>query len=497
MLDQKTKLTYPLRLALTFNRRDLARLLGLWLALAAFPAMKAPGLCQTLPAGWAETELPRIQRIDLLNGFRVLVVEKSAGEKAFVNLLIKAGSAADPPYKEGLASLTASSLFAANQKISPERLKDELEFLGARLRPRVDTDATEFHAEVSSSSLDAFLTLLTNLVVRPIFSGVAVDRAKRELSDSSHSVFAPEQASQKRLREVLFERTPCGRPTQGSVESIAKLNLVDVEKFHQTYYVPNNAALIVIGGHSTNRLGGLVREKFGRWIKTEFSQPDSISDLSITSRVIQIIDQKDSEDAILTLGNPGPPRQTPDHQALTALTMLLEGIGPGSRLEKLFRSRNVPYRSLKAEFHSMKTCGEVRVTAQVPVNFLRLAIQAVLDSIEGVKSEPVTESELALVKSVLLTQHKASVNSDASLRNLVSEIELHDLARDFLVAFPSRVERLSPERIQEAAKNYLSSTRIAVVVVGDAEKLKAELTGFGSFEFIEDRESKPAASAVR
>jgi predicted Zn-dependent peptidase len=77
-----------------------------------------------------------------------------------------------------------------------------------------------------------------------------------------------------------------------------------------------------------------------------------------------------------------------------------------------------------------------------------------------------------------------------------TQMELHDLARDFLTAFPARVERLSGERIQEAAKNYLSGSRIAVVVAGDADRLKSLLGVLGPPEILNTVGSRPMPAAT-
>ena len=73
------------------------------------------------------------------------------------------------------------------------------------------------------------------------------------------------------------------------------------------------------------------------------------------------------------------------------------------------------------------------------------------------------------------------------LAKQVTEIELYDLARDFLGAFPSSAEPLSGGRIQEVAKNYRSATRIAALAVGDRGKVGADSSGFRTVEFFENR----------
>jgi len=467
-------------------------LLLLW---AGISGAAVSGLCQTLAPGGATSESPRVERIDLLNGFRVLAVEKQAG-RTLLNLLIKSGSAADPQGKEGVAFFTARGILSANQKASPERWKDELDFLGAEVRVHVDVDATLFQAEVASANLEALLTYLMNAVLRPAFSEPGLERLKREHSHSQEPSSDLQALSQEYLPHLLFEGTPCGHSTQGRAESVQTLRVADLEEFHRTHYLPNNAALIIVGGPPASRLGTFVREKFGNWIKQELSPLEPVSRYSLTSKTIRVIDRKGFDDALVVLGHPGPPRQTLDYLPLRALNELLEGIGPSSRLEKCFRSRNIRYQSLHAESQFGRICGRFQIGARVPLGSLQQAIQAILDCIEGLKSEPITEAELDLAKSQLLASHQASLGSVVGLADHFTQMELHDLARDFLTAFPARVERLSGERIQEAAKNYLSGSRIAVVVAGDADRLKSLLGVLGPPELLNTVGSRPMPAAT-
>jgi zinc protease len=467
-------------------------LLLLW---AVISGAAVSGLCQTLAPGGATSEFPRVQRIELLNGFRVFAVEKQAG-RTLLNLLIKSGSAADPRTKEGVAFFTAWGILSANQKASPERWKDELDFLGAEVRVHVDVDATLFQAEVPSSNLEALLTHLVNAVLRPAFSEPGLERLRSEHSHSGKPSSDLQALGREYLPQLLFEGTPCGHSTQGGAGSAQALRVADLEEFHRAHYLPNNAALIIVGGPPASRLGTFVREKFGNWIKQELSPLELMSRYSLTSKVIRVIDRKGSDDALVVLGHPGPSRQTLDYLSLRAINELLDGIGPTSRLEKCFRSRNIRYQSLHAESQFGKTCGQFQIGARVTLDSLQLAIQALLDCIERLKSEPITETELELAKSRLLASHQASLESVAGLADHFTQMELHDLARDFLTAFPVRVERLSGERIQEAAKNYLSSSRIALVVAGDADRVKSLLGVLGPPELLDTGRPSPMPAAT-
>jgi predicted Zn-dependent peptidase len=244
-----------------------------------------------------------------------------------------------------------------------------------------------------------------------------------------------------------------------------------------------------------DQLGGLVRERFGNWIKRATLQMEPVTNSALSFNSIRVVSHQILDEAVLVMGHSGPSRDSPDHLALTAASLLLGGAGPESRLEGAFKSQGIPYRSLTAESQFGKSCGRFQVLARIPVSFLQQAIQLVLKEIEGLKADPVTEPELNLVKSRLLDRHKEDLSSDAGLANGIAEVELYELSRDFLSVFRSRVERLSPERVQESAKNHLSSTRIAVIIVGDREKTASGLTGFRSIEILEEPDAMPPANS--
>ena len=432
--------------------------------------------------------IPRVQRTELLNGVRVLAIERP-GEIAVINLLIKVGSSVDSRNKAGLANLTAQSVCFANAKLPLQRWKDELEFLQARIEIHLTIDSTVFQAQVPSSNVEAVLALFARLVVHPIYQQEGVDRIKSELHSSKLTVFEPRAMARLYLGELLFGQTGCARTELGTPESVNPLRIADLEAFHQAYYLPNNTALIVVGGPPMARLGDLVREKFGSWIKARL-QPTEHALAPMPARsVIRVVDHKSSSDAMILVGHSVPARQTPDFFALTLANTLLGGLGKTSRLEQAFAKQNIPHQALSSGLEFRQLCGLFQVSAQTPLTAVSSAFAAILVSIEDLKTRPISETELSQAKAAVLSNHRASMETETGLADQVTTVELFDLARDFLSSFPSRVEQITAERVQEAAKNYLSSTQISGVVVGESQSVKAGLAEFRSFEISERQES--------
>lgn len=451
---------------------------------------------QAKPSEGIATAIPRIQRTGLLNGLRVLAIERP-GEMAVINLLVKAGSFADPRDKAGLANLTAQSVCFANAKLPLQRWKDELDFLDARIEIHLTTDSTVFQAQVPSSNVEAVLALLSRLIVQPAYEQEGVDRIKCELRSSKTALPEIQAIARFHLGELVLERTGCARAAWGTQESVNALRIADIEGFHRAYYLPNNTALIVVGGPPVARLGDLVREKFGSWIKANL-QPTEPAVAPMPARsVVRVIDRKTSSDTIILVGHSAPARQTPDFFALTLANTVLGGLGKASRLEQAFAKQNIPHQALSSGLEFKRSCGWFQVTTQAPLSAVPGAFATILESIEDLKTRPISEPELSQAKSALLSNHRANLATETGLADQVTAIELFDLARDFLSGFPLRVEQVSSERVQEAAKNYLSSTQISGVVVGESQTVKAGLAEFRSFEISEWQESAAKFPSAR
>ena len=299
------------------------------------------------------------------------------------------------------------------------------------------------------------------------------------------------------LGELVFRKTGWARAEWGTQESVNALRIADIDAFHQAYYLPNNTALIVVGGPPMAHLGDFVREKFGSWIKAKLQPTEPAAAPMPARSVVRIIDHKTSSDAIILVGHSAPARQTPDFFALTLANTVLGGLGKASRLDQAFAKQNISHQALHSGLEFKRSCGWFQVTAQVPLSEVPGAFATMLESIEDLKTRPISEPELSQAKSALLSNHRANLETETGLADQVTAIELFDLARDFLSGFPLGIEQVSAERVQEAAKNYLSSTQISGVVVGESQTVKAGLAEFRSFEISEWQESAAKSPSAR
>ena len=415
---------------------------------------------------------PFIQKVELLNGLHLLTAEVPGSDRVVVIFLIKSGYGMDPDKKQGVALLTAHGILEANQKVTQQRWKDELDFLEAIFSIQVEMDSTLFRAELPAKNLEPFLNTIANLLVRPIFQKEGLDRMKEQVGDSG--VVSPAEFLSSLLDPELFGRGYCSHRLIGDPDTLKEIGLADVQAFHAAYYLPNNAAIAVVGPPNLSSLSALIREKFGGWTKGPQPHLPDPPTSTLVDTEIRIFEKKGNSNVSVLFGNPGPSRQTPDYYSLVLLTQFLGGHSQHSKLKQELDRGGIPYQSIQSELQLGLTCGKLKILAQAPPSSIKPILETIQRVIDELKANKASDSALDRVRLEVIDSFQRSISSPQGFAQAMAEIELQGLPRGYLQTFPRGLEEVSVDRLQEAAKNYLTS-RGAVVIMGDKEKIEEAL----------------------
>ena len=125
-------------------------------------------------------KLPPIQKQTLSNGLAVWLVEQHEVPIVQLNLIVRAGSAADPAGKYGVGSMTAAMLDEGAGGKSALELADAVEFLGAQLATNSTFDYSAVRLSVTVARLNEALPLMADVVQRPTFPGAELERLRKE-----------------------------------------------------------------------------------------------------------------------------------------------------------------------------------------------------------------------------------------------------------------------------------------------------------------------------
>src|SRR6266446_4462501 len=215
----------------------------------------------------AQTKLPRVEFRErtLANGLHVLSVVDKSSPSVAINVWYHVGSKDDPDQRSGFAHLFEHIMFKSTKNMKAEMMDRLTEDVGGSNNAFTEDDVTVYYEVIPSNYLETLLWAEADRL-----SGLTVDdenfKSERAVVEEEYrqSVLAPPYGKFfYMLQQKSFSSHPYQRPTIGSIEDLDAATLENVQKFHATYYRPDNATLIVVGDFDPKQLDGWVDKYFG------------------------------------------------------------------------------------------------------------------------------------------------------------------------------------------------------------------------------------------
>ena len=344
---------------MTTHVRPIALVLALLaapsLALAQvtnWPTERAP---RPLPAN--EVNFPPYQIKSLANGLQVAVVEHQEQPVVTLRLLVRAGGVNDPDGKQGVAMLTAALLDQGTTSRSAAQIADAIDTVGGGLGAGAYDDLSFVNVLVMKDSLAFGFELLADVVRNPAFRAEELERQRMQaLSGLKVSYEDPDYVARLVFGRLVYGFHPYGMPNTGTPESLPSIKRDDLVNFHNTWFVPNNAILGVVGDVTAAEAMAAAEKAFGNWQRRELPAGAPAAPPEPTRRVV-VVNKPDAVQTEVRVGHLGLPRTHPDYLAFDVATKILGGEG-GNRLQWVLRSERGLTYDASADIQALKQSGE-------------------------------------------------------------------------------------------------------------------------------------------
>ena len=430
-----------------------------------------------------EIKLPEIKKETLDNGLKVIVIEHHELPVVAFRLVLKSGSAYDPPGKAGLANLTAGLLRKGTKTKDATQIAEEIDFVGGTLGAGANWDATFATCRVLNKYFDTGLDLLADIILNPTFKDDEIERLRKQtLAGIMQQKDDPGSVAEENFRKFVFGEHPYGQPQEGTEESVPGIAGEDIVNFHKAYYVPNNAILAVVGDVKTDDVLKKVKSKFGSWERREFVTPDFIQPPQIKGHQILLVDKPDLTQSYIKIGHFGIKRKSPDYFPVRVMNYILGGGGFASRLMDEVRAKRGLTYSIHCYFDSYRLKGAFTVSTFTRIDSTLGAIQATLDQIRRMCTKKVSQKELSETKSFYNGYFPLQFETPEQIATQILNVEIYDLGEDYIRDFRKNISAVTADDILRVAQKYLDPDNIKLVVVSKAEELKTGLESLGEVE---------------
>lgn len=433
-------------------------------AALAFVALFAP-LLLPAPRARAQSAAPEPRRELLLNGLRVLLLQRPGDSKVWMRLRIHSGAAFDLANKEGTTALLSDLLFpdpSTRQYVSEE--------LGGQLDVQTTYDSVEIRLDGNAAEFDRLAELLRNAVLQMRLAPEDVQRTKdarlKSLDPASQS---PARIADRAARARLFGAHPYGRPVEGTAESIARINRSDLMFARDRFLNPNNSTLVVVGGFDPSHAMTAVRQFFGPWRKSETIPPATFRQPETPDARTLIVAAPGADRVEVRVAARGLSRSDRDGVACALLAAVARERWR-ARLAEVGGADIASGASVTHESNALSGLFLMRATT----TSARAA--AVVDSaraaLKSFATTPVTSAELNAARSELANSVAARRANDMPFADawLDSITYGYDAATDARAA-----DSATAADLQRVASRLFADAQLATVVVGDAAQLRGSL----------------------
>jgi len=420
-----------------------------------------------IPASVEARLAPR--RTVLENGLIVLTSEQRALPMVTFNLLIEAGSRFESAGREGTANLVARLLTYGTRTRTATQIGEALDFIGATLSAGCDEETATVSLTVLKKDLQTGVDLFADALTVSTFPQTEIDRQQQSVIASIRAKQEePGQIAQEKFREALFQDSAYGRPVEGTMESVGRVDRGALLQFYEAYYRPNRAILAVVGDVSHEETVGLLEKLLRGWERRGSSSQPPPTASPAAAGFIRV--NKDLTQANILIGHHGVPRNHPDYYAIQVMNYILGSGGFSSRLMDSIRNERGLAYSVYSAFDADKYAGSFQLAMQTKNESAGEAIRVAMEEVRKIRDQGVTREELQAAKDYLTGSFPLRFDSNRRVGAFLTQMEYFGLGMDYMDRYADVIRSVSREDVLRVARSRLQPDKWIVVVVADQSK---------------------------
>ena len=434
-----------------------------------------------------ELVLPVVTRTTLPNGLRVVVAEYHELPLVDMVVFVGAGAAQDPPGKEGVAALTASTLKRGAGGMSADVLARTIESLGGVLVAQPGTDATVVTSEFLAGDFAAGLDLLRRVLREPEFARDEVRRARAEQAAGLVAgLEEPAAIAERCFAPWLYGSHPYARPVDGRRDTVPDLGRSDVRDFYDRWYRPNGAIVVVVGDVQADEAVRRITAAFGDWKAGDDAVASRAgAPVPVGARRVLLVDKPDATQTQIRIGAIGMARSDPDLLPSQVANTILGGGFTSRLIEELRVKRSLTYGASSA-FVARRVGGDFRLQTFTKTPTTLETLTLALQVLDDFRKAPISPKLVSKAKTYLRGQFPLRLEPPDAIAARLAEIEFNGLPANELETYRSRVAAVTPELASRMAALHMpASDAVAIAVVGKASEIRAPLeAAFGTVRVV-------------
>lgn len=441
--------------------------------------MLVAGLMMTVAVNAQDFKVPAYQKFVLKNGLTVYLMEQHEVPKISVSAIMPAGAIYDGE-KAGLASLTAVALKHGTQNYTKAKLDEELDFIGASVNTYASKESAGLSADFAAKDKDKVLDIIRELLTVPVFDSSEFSKEKkRVLVRLEQAKESPRNVIGAYFDKFLYDQHVYGNIISGTTGTVTGLTTSDLKKFYSQNYIPNGAAISIVGDFNSKDMKALVTKLFSGW--KQGKQADAkLAAAPITkptgNRVL-LINKNDAKETTFYIGAPGVSRNNPDYVAIEVVNTLFGGRFTSMLNDELRVNTGLTYGA-SSRFNSLKNGGSFYISTFTAGKTTEAAIDTALSVLKRLH-KGVDDNMLTSARNYVKGQFPPRYETSGQLAGLLTQMYWYNFDESYINNFQKNVDGLTTAKAKEIIEKYFPRDKLQIVMVGKSADIKKIVEKYG------------------
>ena len=422
---------------------------------------------------------PVAQSFTLSNGMTLIVRPDRRAPTVAHMLWVRVGSIDEVDGTSGVAHVLEHMMFKGTPDLKPGEFSRRIAALGGRDNAFTSRDATAYHQQVPAQALEAVMKLEADRFARNQWSD---DEFKREIEvvkeeRRQRTEESPRARMFEAMNAMVYQASPYRRPIIGWMSDIEAMTPNDAREFHQRWYTPANAAVVIAGDVDVAQTRALAEKHFGHIparavpARKPRDEPPQNGPRRMEYRAV-------ADQAVVALAYKVPrwgaaedDANSQDALALTVLSAVLDGYS-GARLDRaLVQGQGTAGKriadSAGASYGLMGRGPQLFSLTAVPARGVtpEMAAAALKSEVERIAREGISDAELRRVKTQWTAGEVYKLDSVFNQAQELGSYWANGLDIHTGDRLMSRLRAVTAAQVQSVAQRHFSDQQLTTAVL--------------------------------
>jgi predicted Zn-dependent peptidase len=413
-----------------------------------------------------------IRKDKLANGLTLITESMPDVRSVCIGIWLRRGSRNEPARVNGISHFIEHLVFKGTESRTAREIALAMDSVGGQMDAFTSKEYTCFYAKILDEHLPLAVELLSDIVQRPRFDPVELERERQVVLEEIQMVDdTPDELLYDLFSEHFYPRHVLGRPIQGTAETVGALSRPQLLNFFRRAYRPENMLVVAAGHLQHGRTARLIRRGLGNLSRGKRTRTRSAAPRSRCGLVLR--PKKELSQLHLLMGLPAWPERSSQRYSLYVMNVLLGGTMSSRLFQKIREERGLVY-SVYSAVNAYVDSGFLAVYAATSPRNGAEVVRLVIDELRDLRDNGPTAEELVMAKEHLKGSLMLSLESTASRMSNLARQEIYYGRQFTLEETLNGVECVTPRQVRQLARRLLQGRKLGLAAVGKVHQLKLD-----------------------